>query len=168
MQVPSQTTKKKESAHAPVGFSTNKHLELKGHSKGINWVSLSPLDEKITSVGLDGTLKIFSCKLRSTEMNIKDSDYLLIDKKVDRIVPDLNIQQFKRILYCNKDVLVALAEDEKTLIFMDGKNAKALTVIQNSTLYGAKITSWAVSADGKYLFTGGEDNVIHMWSVPVI
>lgn len=99
-------------------------------------------------------------------MNVKDSDYLLIDKKVDRIVPKSNIEQFRRIQYCDTNMLVALADDERTLIFMDGKNAKVIKVIDRTTLNDAKILSWAVSKDGKYLFTGGQDNVIHMWAVP--
>jgi len=148
----------------PLSFTAKKHLELKGHSKGLNWVSLNPDEEKVTSVGLDGTLKIFSCQLKSSEF--KDSDYLLIDKKVDRIVPDLNVSQFKRILYCNKNTIVALSEDERTLIFMEGKTAKAVCVIKNTTQSGTRITSWAASSDGKHLFTGGEDNVVRMWAVP--
>jgi WD40 repeat protein len=103
-----------------------------------------------------------------TEMNVKDSDYLLIDKKVERIVPNTKIQQFRRVLYCNGNVIVALADDDHTLVFMDGKNAKVIQTIDHTTLNNAKLTSWAISADGKHLFTGGEDNVVHVWRVPSV
>jgi WD40 repeat protein len=166
-----ESQKKKEKDTQPVAIASNfsykKHLELKGHTKSIYWVSFSPTEEKLTSVGSDGTLKIFSCKLKpETEMNVKDSDYLLIDKKVERIVPNSNIQQFHRVMYCNANVLVALADDDRTLVFMDGRNAKVIQVIDHTTLNHAKLSSWTVSSDGMYLFTGGEDNLVQMWRIP--
>jgi WD40 repeat protein len=57
-----QSQKKKDTQPVASTFSYKKNLELKGHSKGINWVAYSPSEAKITSVGLDGTLKMFSVK----------------------------------------------------------------------------------------------------------